>query len=170
MAYKSSGPYKKQIYKAWRNMKARCYFKNRDNYKYYGGRGIKVCDEWLKDFDTFYDWAISNGYKDGLTIDRINSDGDYEPSNCRWADKWLQSVNQKKRVTNSSGYSDVVYSRRKVKKWEVLISVYGKRNFLGRYKTQKEALEVLNNYIKEHNLPHKIQEYVGEIGTKTTKG
>lgn len=166
MAYKSKGPYKNKIYTKWRNMKSRCYVKNQENYKYYGGRGIKVCDEWLKSFDTFYDWAISNGYKEGLSIDRIDNDGDYEPSNCRWSDKWGQAINKGKRSNNKSGYINVLYNKA-YNKWETKINMHKERTFLGRYGTQKEALEVLNKYIKDHNLPHKIQEYVGELCIKT---
>ena len=65
-------------------MKDRCYNKNSKIYRFYGERGITICDEWLHDFQTFYDWAIENGYSDNLTIDRINSFGNYEPNNCRW--------------------------------------------------------------------------------------
>lgn len=61
----------------------RCYRKEHNSYKYYGARGISVCDEW-QTFEPFYQWALSNGYKENLTLDRINNDGNYEPSNCRW--------------------------------------------------------------------------------------
>lgn len=84
-----------RMFHIWQGMKRRCYNENDKNYKYYGGRGITVCDEWRNNFTTFYNWAIENGYTDDLTIDRINNDGNYEPSNCRWVTMAQQNRNKR---------------------------------------------------------------------------
>lgn len=86
-----------RLKRIYNNMKARCYNKNSISYKYYGKKGVIICDEWLdkkKGFKTFYNWALNNGYKSNLTIDRINSKGIYEPQNCRWADINVQNNNR----------------------------------------------------------------------------
>ncbi len=75
------------------NMKARCSNPNNPHYKYYGGRGITVCEEW-QHVDKFREWAYNNGYKPGLTIDRIDVNGNYEPSNCRWVTMQEQQFNK----------------------------------------------------------------------------
>lgn len=72
------------LYPVYDNMVKRCYKLTDSQYKIYGERGIKVCDEWLNDRDSFYNWALTNGYKQGLQLDRINSNGNYEPDNCRF--------------------------------------------------------------------------------------
>lgn len=88
------GQSSKRIYAIWQNMKERCYRTKRHNYSNYGGRGIAVCDEWKNDFQAFYDWAMANGYKEDLTIDRINVNGNYEPNNCRWVTQEIQRLNK----------------------------------------------------------------------------
>jgi hypothetical protein len=74
-------------------MMTRCYNPNTNRYHRYGGRGISICEEWLSDFANFREWAVVNGYEDGLTLDRIDNDGNYEPSNCRWVTWHEQSLN-----------------------------------------------------------------------------
>lgn len=81
----------KKLDTVWRNIKRRCGDKNN---KDYGGRGITICKEW-KEFENFYNWAINNGYKENLTIDRINVNGNYEPDNCRWVTQYFQNRNQR---------------------------------------------------------------------------
>ena len=92
------GGTKTRLHNTWLKMRHRCINPNDKRYKDYGGRGITVCDEWLNSFETFRDWALSHGYKDDLTIDRINVDGNYEPSNCRWADVKTQANNKRNNV------------------------------------------------------------------------
>ena len=74
----------RDLYHKWHDMKRRCHDPDNKSYKWYGARGIKVCNEWKELFGSFYDWALANGYEKGLQIDRINNDGDYEPDNCRF--------------------------------------------------------------------------------------
>lgn len=82
---------KKRLYSIWHNMKSRCYYPKSEHFQYYGGRGITVCDEWRNSFKTFYEWAVANGYRGDLTIDRKDTNGNYEPSNCRWVDMVAQN-------------------------------------------------------------------------------
>lgn len=92
------GLYKTKIYKVWKSMRQRCFNLNDKNYKNYGGRGITVCEDWNKNFISFYNWSIENGYIEGLTIDRINNNGNYEPNNCRWVDNFIQQTNTRKNI------------------------------------------------------------------------
>lgn len=95
-----------RLYKCWSGMKQRCLNPNSSGYEDYGGRGITICPEWKNSFKAFYDWSIENGYDESLgrdeqSIDRIDVNGNYEPSNCRWADKETQDYNKRdtRRIT-----------------------------------------------------------------------
>ena len=83
-----------RLYETWCGMKKRCYNPKSREYKSYGKRGIKVCEEWKNDFMAFYRWAVSSGYSDDLTIDRIDVNGDYSPSNCKWSTLLEQQRNK----------------------------------------------------------------------------
>lgn len=87
-----------RLYSIWENMKTRCNNPQSKRYKDYGERGIHVCDLWANDFVAFHEWAISNGYSDDLTIDRINVNGDYTPENCRWITLAEQNINKRNNV------------------------------------------------------------------------
>lgn len=87
-----------RIHRIWKAMHTRCLNKNSIPYKYYGGRGITICDLWAQNFEAFYTWAIENGYSDTLTIDRIDNNKGYSPENCRWVT--MAEQNQNKRATN----------------------------------------------------------------------
>ena len=118
-----------QIYYSWSCMLKRCYNPNEQNYHNYGGRGIKVCKRWWK-FKNFYK-DMGNTYKQGLTLERIDNDGDYRPSNCKWATRQEQSWNKR----NIKG----CYWDKRRKKWISHICINYKQIYLGAFDTEEEA-------------------------------
>lgn len=85
-----------RLWSIYNGMKSRCYNPNVPAYKFYGGRGITICSEWLDSFPNFRDWALANGYSDDLTLDRKDTNGNYSPDNCRWSTKKEQALNTRR--------------------------------------------------------------------------
>ena len=140
-----------RLYTIWSKIKDRL-FKTKDKaYSDYGGRGITICEEWKNDFMSFYTWAMSNGYSDELSIDRIDNDGNYCPENCRWTTPTIQARNQRIRKNNKSGYRGVCYNKGK-NKYVAQITINNKNIHLGYFQTTVEGAIAYNNYIIENNL------------------
>ena len=111
------------LYKSWKRMIKRCYDENNASYCDYGKRGIQVCEEWRNDYLSYKNWSLENGYKEDLSLDRINNDGNYEPINCRWADLITQANNKRNNV-----FIEYDGKRLTVSQWARFFGV--KRSFL----------------------------------------
>ena len=138
MKHRKHGMHNTKIYNAWNGMKSRCFNKNDKYYLNYGGRGITVCDEWKNDFKAFFDWAMENGYSDKLTIDRIDVNGNYEPSNCRWV---TQKVQQNNRTNNV--LLEFLGEIHTISEWSELLGI-DKATIHARYKAGRNINEILS--------------------------
>lgn len=143
-----------RLYRTWDGMMQRCFNQKRLNYKNYGAKGISVCDRWL-DVSNFIEDMYPT-FQEGLSIDRIDTKGNYEPNNCRWATKILQSRNTVKiRITNTSGYKGVT-SIKRTNKFVSQIGVNSKKIYLGYFNTALKAAEAYDNYVIANNLEHTL--------------
>ena len=141
---KTHGKTKTRLYGVWNSMCSRCYVVTNSAYKNYGGRGIKVCDEWRNNFQAFSDWAMENGYdpnapKGVCTIDRIDYNKDYSPDNCRFVDMKMQVFNRRKR-DSKSGERGITY----IEGRDCYRARIGKNNKsieIGRFRTLDEAIK-----------------------------
>ena len=149
------------LHTTWRNMVGRCMNPNHPNRKRYGDRGISVCEEWLE-FAVFYEWAVSNGYQVGLTIDRKDNDGNYCPENCRW-------VTQKVNSNNTSRNRRVSFNgeTKTVQEWAELIGItnqaMAERLDSGRW-TLEEALTYPKNNrpVKQPKFRKRVEQYTAD--------
>ena len=139
-----------RFYPLWITMMGKCYTPSNNEYSKYGKKGIIVCDEW-QDAKNFVEWAEGNCIKGG-DLDRIEENGNYEPSNCRWVGKVLAKVKQK---NNTSGYVGVSWYK-SLGKWASQIRINKKNKYLGSFKDKMDAVKARDEYIIENNLPHKL--------------
>lgn len=141
------------FYMKWKSILARCNNPQNASYINYGGRGIKVCNEWLS-LQNFIIWCEET-YIEGMTLDRIDNDKGYSPDNCRWVDRVTQTINRRTMKSNKSGYVGVSW-RKDRNKWTVRIGTGIKYECLGHFDDLMEAVIFRDNYIIENKLPHKL--------------
>jgi len=154
-SYKRHNQCKTRLYRIWSGIKSRCNNEKCNRFHHYGKQGIRICDEWKNDFIQFYEWSLKNGYKDNLSIDRINNDENYEPSNCRWVTNNVQARNKRITKSNKSGFIGVSLEK-KSKKWRSELRVNSKLIFLGQYKCRMNAAYIRDKYILDNNLEHTL--------------
>ncbi len=144
-----------KLYSVWIDMRRRCNEPNNISYENYGKRGISVCQEWMESFVCFYDFCMENGWKKGLQIDRINNDGNYEPSNCRFVTPRINSLNRRINKKNKTGHSGVFYQK-KYNTYTSRITNKGKNIYLGSFSNVEEAAKKRDEYIIDNNLHHNL--------------
>ena len=154
--HKTHGLGATRLYSIWSKLKGRVLNPKNKDYNDYGGRGINICEDWL-DIRNFYDWAISNGYLEGLSLDRIDNGGNYCPENCRWVTKKIQNRNTRRlRKDNTVGYRGVTKVTKKsgTIRYVSKASVDGKKVYIGSFGTALEGAIAYDNYIIGNNLEH----------------
>lgn len=120
----TTGGKQTKLYTIWRKMRERCTEPRAQNFSYYGGKGVAVCQNWMDKFDSFQEWAVASGYQEGLEIDRIDSSGDYSPENCRWVTR-TQNARNRSSVKLSMGKAREIRKRYKPGVGSALAKEYG---------------------------------------------
>ena len=151
-----------KFYGVWKDMRGRCCNLKHKSYPEYGGRGILLCNDW-QDVVKFVAWAEST-YIEGMSLDRIDNDGNYEPDNCRWADKTTQAINQRIQKNNTSGFAGINWYKAK-SKWRARITINKSTINLGYFEDIQDAVKARDTFIIENNLTHKLST---KIHIKTT--
>lgn len=146
------GDYLEKLYQVHRAMLQRCSNPKQKNFHHYGGRGISVCEGWV-DYSAFKQWALSNGYQAGLSIERLDTDKDYCPTNCTWADETQQARNRRAMPGKTSKYIGVSWDSGR-KKWFVTVGIGRKSKALGRFTSEIEAAQARDAFIVVNNLPN----------------
>jgi hypothetical protein len=139
-------------------MLSRCYDENNKYFKWYGGKGVTVCDEWLECKEKFIVWALRNGFEESLTLDRIDSDKGYSPNNCEWVTRQKQAENRFYEVHKKQFRG--VTSQRKGK-YIAQIQYNGKKKHIGTYDTPEDAALAYNNFVIEHKLNRHLNKITG---------
>jgi hypothetical protein len=139
-----------KLYGLWGSMKDRCSNHKSHSYSDYGGRGITVCQEWLQ-YEPFSNWALNNGYKVGLEIDRADNNKGYSPENCRWVTRNINARNVRSTKGSSSQYVGVSFDSRR-NRWEAAITVNCAKKLIGRFTTEIQAAIARDSYVRTHNL------------------
>lgn len=140
------------LYKLWKTIKQRCYNPNNKQYRYWGGRGIIVWEGWKNNPEAFVYWALRNGWSKGLQIDRINNNGNYEPSNCRFVTNTENSRNRRRPQVFKRKSGLPIGVRKIGSMYEARIFANGKRHHLGKYSTPEEARAVYDKFVLKENM------------------
>lgn len=149
-----------KLCKIWYDTRAKLKMNNSHSVAYLS-KNISMCPEWDSNFDAFFEWAINNGYKEGLTIDRIDNEGNYEPSNCRWVNHSVQIANQRPiKKTNTTGYKGITKTSNA--KWIASIKYEHKTYGLGSYSNPITAAKVYDSFVKLMNWPHSTNQLLSE--------
>ena len=145
-----------RLHSIWTGIKDRCTNPNNKDYEHYMGKGVSMCPEWFNSYETFKKWALTNGYKDTLSIDRIGGNTVYSPNSCRWATGITQNRNRSKILhikgkKTSSTYIGISWHKSS-KRWMAQISVNKKRIHLGYFNNEKSAAKIRDEYIRKNKL------------------
>ena len=173
-----------RLYRIWQAMKSRCFNPNTPNYKYYGGKGVVVCEQWVNDFQSFYDWAMEHGYSEELTIDRMNVEGNYEPTNCRWVTMKEQCNKNNSRIYEIElhgekyslrDFTDIIgesYSKLQTKLYRGKVSVEDieeEYNNKGIFLNEYQRLAMTTCMPSSENFSYMFLNLVGEVGEFASK-